>query len=1071
MSILRRPSGRVGRGRASSVAVIIAVAVAVGCALAAGPSPVLGATAQSLELPTNASASSQSTEEPTIAPVSRGSLLFLGNRNLAPVVYLDGTVPNGLAVDLVRALEPHLSKPIEIRAMDWKQAQAIVASGHADALIQINATPERREIYDFSGPLLESHFAIFVRADQTGISSISSLRRLKVGVEAGGLPQQLLGKDPQIALTVIPSFPEGFRMLNSRSIDAVVVDYRVGSYTLAANHFEGIKVAGDPIASSYSAIAVRKGNSALLSEINSALRDIKADGTYQEILDNWEPTVGVFETQEQISERTYRIVSIVLLVLLMLVAAWGLTLRVQMRRTRLARGALRESEEMYRSLVAGMAEGVIVIGADGRITAVNPSAEQITGRSAEDMLGHTAAQLNLGTVDEDGTPLREEPSPSMVTLRTGQPQTDAVVGIHKPDGSLAWLSFSSIPLISSGESAPHAVVTTFRDVTEHRQAEEALRASEEKLALHLRQTLMGVIEWDEAGRVREWNPAAEAIFGYSREEALGKPAADLIASNAGTGEREAEFGRLLHGEGAQFRTAENLTKDGRVILCEWVNTPLTDANGDYVGAMSLVRDITEQRQAEELKVAKEAAEAANVARSAFLANMSHEIRTPMNAILGFSQILKHDTDLSERQRQQLDIITNSGEHLLALVNDVLEMSKVESGRVSSVPAVFDLRTFLDEIQSLIGLRAETRGLALRVVCADDVPRYVVADANKLRQVLVNLLGNAVKFTDSGSVELRVGVRREEGSKLRLLVEVEDTGRGLAPEEAERLLHFFAEAAAGRAEQTGPGLGLAISREFVRVLGGEISVESQQGRGSIFKFEIPIEEASAEKIPGAGPRRRVVGLRPDASVPRVLVADDAPDNRELLVQMLKPIGFQVRSVSNGNEAVESFMDWRPQLILMDMRMPVVDGYEATRRIRALKGGGGVSIIGVTASAYGDVRESVFEAGVDEFLDKPVREAELFEKVGRLLGVRYIYAEQTEPVPHNGAGVIDPTVFATLSDELVSRIRHFTTGADFDAVLELADEIGRDDKRAADALRSLAERFDAEAILSALDNARG
>ena len=1006
-----------------------------------------------------------------IPPARPGALLFLGNKNLAPVVYLDGTLPSGLAVDLTRALEPHMSQPIEIRVMDWKQAQAIVASGHADALIQINATPERREIYDFSDPLLESHFAIFVRADQTGISGVKSLKGLRVGVEAGGLPQQTLGKEPGVSLAIIPSFPEGFRQLNSRSIDAVVVDYRVGSYVLAAGHFEGIKAAGDPIASSYSAFAVRKGNSALLAEINSGLRAIRADGTYQDILDQWEPTVGVFETQAQISERMYRTASIVLLVLLVVVAAWALTIRVQMRRTRAAKGALRESEEMYRTLVAGMAEGVVVISADGRVSAVNPAAEQITGRSAEEMLGLTAEELDFGAVLEDGTPLTGDSSPSVVTLRTGSPQTDGLVGIHRPDGSLAWLSFNSIPLISAGETTPHAAVTTFRDVTEHRRAEEALRASQEKLALHLEQTLMGVIEWDAAGHVREWNPAAEAIFGYSRAEALGQPAAGLIVSNADPGNQGTEFENALRGEGGQFRTAQNVTKDDRVILCEWVTTPLTGEDGKYVGAMSLVRDVTQQRQAEELKVAKEAAEAANVARSAFLANMSHEIRTPMNAILGFSQILKHDAELSERQRQQLDIITNSGEHLLALVNDVLEMSKVESGRVSAVPAAFDLRTLIDEIQSLFGLRAEAKGLALRVVCPDEVPRYVVADANKLRQVLVNLLGNAVKFTDAGGVELRVDVRREEGSKLRLLVEVEDTGRGLAPDEAERLLHFFAEAAAGRAEQTGPGLGLAISREFVRVLGGEIFVESQLGRGSVFKFDIPIEEARAEEIPGAGSRRRVVGLRPDGPVPRVLVAEDVSDNRELLVQILESVGFRVRSVSNGEEAVEAFSDWRPQLILMDMRMPVVDGYEAIRRIRQLKGGSGVSIIGVTASAYGEVREAVFDAGVDEFLDKPIREGELLEKIGRLLGVSYIYAEQAGTLPHNGAHVIDPAVFASLSDDLVSRIRRATTGADFDTVLELADEIGRDDKRAAAALRSLAERFDAEAILSALGVARG
>ncbi|MCL4368019.1 MAG: transporter substrate-binding domain-containing protein [Actinobacteria bacterium] len=253
----------------SLVLLAVIAAIVAACATAAQPT----------QAPTTEAAVTRSTEPPVEA-TSATTLVFLGNKNIAPVVYLDGTIPSGVAVDLVHALAKHIPQPIEIRAMDWSEAQALVARGEADALIQINVNEERKKIYDFSAPFLESHFSIFTRTDMMGISGISSLRGLRVGVESGGLPQQLLAKDPQIRLTVVPNFLDGFKSLNAGTIDAVVVDYRVGSYVLAQNGIRNIKVTGEPIESSHSSIAVKKGNTKLLNEVNDALRIIKADGTY-----------------------------------------------------------------------------------------------------------------------------------------------------------------------------------------------------------------------------------------------------------------------------------------------------------------------------------------------------------------------------------------------------------------------------------------------------------------------------------------------------------------------------------------------------------------------------------------------------------------------------------------------------------------------------------------------------------------------------------------------------------------------------------------------------------------------
>lgn len=616
--------------------------------------------------------------------------------------------------------------------------------------------------------------------------------------------------------------------------------------------------------------------------------------------------------------------------------------------------------------------------------------------------------------------------------------------------------------------ANHVAVAMDRVVflRQRAEAEDALRLSQRKLALHLEQTLMGVIEWDRDFRVREWNPAAEAIFGYTREEALGREPFGLILDEDARPRYQAIWDGLLRQDGGELSTNENITSDGRTILCDWVNTPLTDDCGHVVGVMSLARDVTERQRSEEFRVAKEAAEAASVAKSTFLANMSHEIRTPMNAILGFSRLMRNDRGLSERQRQQLDIINSSGEHLLALINDVLEMSKVEAGRMSANPSAFNIRAMLSDLGSLFGLRAQSKGIELHIGCSEDVPRLIVTDENKFRQILVNLLGNAVKFTERGSVELDVAVHPDAGGTLRLVARVTDTGRGIASEDVKRLFEYFEQAPSGQDDEVGTGLGLAISREFAQLLGGDVSAESEVGVGSTFTLDIPVDEA--ETGPGAvgHEERRVTGLRPGEPRSKILIADDTPASRELLVQLLEPIGFRVKAVVNGEDAVTAFREWRPDLILMDMHMPVMDGFKAVRNVRCLAGGAAVHVIAVTASAFSEMRQGVFDAGADDLIVKPFQEGELFGKIAKFLGVHYTYERSSGVVGESESEILDRESMASLSYATVARLRQATVLADFEAVLQIADKLSESDPVLASRLRSLADNFDAETILLAL-----
>ncbi len=488
------------------------------------------------------------------------------------------------------------------------------------------------------------------------------------------------------------------------------------------------------------------------------------------------------------------------------------------------------------------------------------------------------------------------------------------------------------------------------------------------------------------------------------------------------------------------------------------------------------QEVAERTRAEvALRTAQQAAEAASHAKSMFLSRMSHELRTPLNAILGFVQVMARDSSLSPGQQANLATIKRSGAHLLSLINDVLEISKIEAGRETLNETSFDLHHMLDGLHDMFGIRAEQKGLKLMFERAPDVAQYITSDEGKLRQVLINMLSNAIKFTQAGQVALRVCCPTADpanSDRHALHFEVEDTGAGIAAEELDVVFEAFGQTQSGRRSPEGTGLGMSISRAFVRLLGGDIAVQSTPGQGTRFAFDICVGRANPASIAAQQQQQRtVVALEEGQPAYRILVADDLPENREVLRQLLTSVGFDVREAGNGREVLDMWEAWEPHIVWMDMRMPDIDGYEATRRIKATPRGQQTPVVALTASAFEEERDAMRDAGCNEIITKPFDETQIFDTLARFLGVRYRYAA-TEPPPQRApaAAVLSASRLAALPAEVRNTLAKAAAALNARQAQEAIARIRTDDAPLADALDDVVRRYRFDTILALVQQAQ-
>ena len=609
---------------------------------------------------------------------------------------------------------------------------------------------------------------------------------------------------------------------------------------------------------------------------------------------------------------------------------------------------------------------------------------------------------------------------------------------------------------------------------ERARAEETLRAAEQRLRSVTETANDAIVTADAEGTIVSWNRAAHALLGHAAEQMIGQKLSVIVPERF-RAQHEAGLRRMGAGGEPHVigRTVElsALRRDGHELpvelsLASW----LAEDERFYTG---ILRDISERKRneaelrtaAERLERSERAAVEASHTKSLFLANMSHELRTPLNAILGFVQLLERDPALTTGQRAHLDVVLRSGEHLLGLINDVLSIARIEAGELTLNPIELELPRLLASIRELFTLRAQAKGVALVFELDASLPAHVHGDDGKLRQVLINLLGNAVKFTAAGEVRLRA--RWDEG---RASFEVSDTGPGISAEDRARLFAPFVQAAAGTRLHEGTGLGLAISRDFVRLMGGDLGVESELGRGSSFAFTVLLPLAASGR---AFARRRVIGLQPDEPARRILVVDNADDNRHLLVQIMRSVGFLVDEAPNGFEAVELWREHRHAIVWMDMRMPVMNGYEATRMIRALERELGrpdrTLIIALTASAFEHDRPEILSAGCDEVLTKPFREDTLFDVLARLAGVGFVY-EAADQTPPNAEPALSLARLRAVPEPVRAALERTLVDGDDLAAQRIASELAAIDAPLAHELVQLIAEYQFDQLLHLLERAR-
>jgi len=788
-----------------------------------------------------------------------------------------------------------------------------------------------------------------------------------------------------------------------------------------------------------------------------------------------------------------------------------------------AEAALQGSEERYREIIRTALDGFWLVDFQGQLLQVNDAYCQ--------MSGYTEAELHsLRIADLEAAESSAETAEHIQTIMAQG--WDRFESRHRrKDGRVFDVEISTRYTALDGGR----LIAFLRDITDRKQAEEELKMNESRLESllrisQLRETaLQPILDAALEEGIRMTRSQIGYIYYYDeqlrqftlsswskevmRECAISPQQLSYQVDHTGLWGEAARQGQPII---VNDFDAPNLPKkgypDGHTPLRRFLSIPVMVADKvvAVIGVankteeynqldvrqlmllMDSVWNIFQRKQAEaELQQAKEAAEAANRAKSVFLANMSHELRTPLNSILGYAQVLQRDASLPPKHREEVAVIDRSGQYLLTLINDILDLAKIEAGKVELQPEAFDLREQILELHSLLSVRTNQKGLLLNVEIAEDVPRRVIGDSHRIRQIVLNLLGNAIKFTDQGSVTLRIGatpcgrptdqndrpneqdIRPENGRPQgdaptqSLHFEISDTGVGIAPDDLAKLFTPFQQVGAAAKRAQGTGLGLAISRHLAELMGGTLTVTSEVGVGSAFRLELSLPVLTPSDSPPSA-QRVIVGV--NGAAPTILVADDIAENRQILAALLAPYGCRILQAANGEAAIQLACAEHPSAIITDLRMPDIDGIEVIRRLRQMPECQQMAMIVSSASVYADDRERSLHAGGQAFLPKPVQAEMLFDQLQALGVVKWQYLDDTplsdvSECETEAASNAEPAV---IPDALIDRLQQAIMTTDISAIKGVIDEMRDIAPALAEKLAKLAYDFEYDQIARLLQS---
>jgi PAS domain S-box-containing protein len=720
--------------------------------------------------------------------------------------------------------------------------------------------------------------------------------------------------------------------------------------------------------------------------------------------------------------------------------------------------ALRQSEEKFAKIFYTHPNPIAMNRVqDGCFIDINDSALELFGIERETVLGESIFDLDLGVnADRYYKIIQSIQNHGPIQGREIHPKTKAKENC---------IVLYSADLINVNEEM--YLISILYDITDRKLAEEALRRSEEKFAkiFHSNPNPM-MISRASDGYILDFNTSALNFFDVRKENILGKTSFELnFWLDPGHHDellKALQKQQIIHGFECNVRIHNGET---RTVL---FSAEMIEVDGQFC-LISTMNDISDRRESEvALQQAKLEAEAANQAKSRFLSNMSHELRTPLNAILGFTQVMNRDTSLSSNQRDRVDVINRSSEHLLEMINDVLDMAKIESGRVDVYTSSFDLYHLLETLENMFSMRLLAKGIVLVIEPLHNVPQFVKTDEGKLRQILINLIGNAIKFTDEGQIRVKVRLIEDRQSLEKpntlLFFDIEDTGIGISNNELDSIFEAFFQGKQGSSsERVGTGLGLPICREFIQLLNGNIWVSSKLGYGSLFQFYIPVEAVSASN---RLPSPRLPELSSQQLQYRTLVVDDRWECRQLLTQILEPLGLDIRDAKNGQEAIKVWQEWRPHLIWMDMLMPVMDGYTAAQYIKTHPQGRATVIIALTASTLEADAETILNAGCEAVIRKPFRETEILQTLEQFLGTHFTVQRQKPSNRTRGTkqpmGKLRRALLESMSQEWITQAHEAAQKVDNAVLLLLIAQIPDKNHTLRDSLINLVKNFRCDVI---------